>query len=191
MRFTRSIPRSLLTLGFAAAFIPALAHADTFTWTFASMNVSGSGTLTAVAYGSPGEFLITGGAGSVTDTTYGTFAVALAPCATPAASCTLDRTGGRGAPETYDDLLFPEHSPDLQLDGFGVVLTPGPAGTVGINIYDGPPQEFYGFFGNGNESLSTPFTVTPFVAATPEPTSLVLVGSGLLGIYHRFKRRNS
>ena len=190
MNFTKAISRWLMTLGLAAAFAPALALADTYTWKFASQNVSGTGTLNAIAYGNPGKFLITGGSGTIADTTYGTISVTITPCATPNATCTVVNTDNAGANLTYDDLLFPVNAPGSQLDDNGIVLSPGPAGTNYIGIFDSPSQEFYNYSTNGYQNLTTPFTVTPFVAATPEPTSLVLVGSGLLGVYYRFKRRN-
>ena len=49
-----------------------------------------------------------------------------------------------------------------------------------------PSREFYSYGTGGYESLSTPFTVSS--AATPEPSSLILAGSGFLGMFFARKR---
>jgi hypothetical protein len=188
------LSKSLLTIAaLAIAFAPAVAHADTFTWSFASADVSASGILTATPFGSPGDYVITGGTGTLSVTGYATLAVSILPCADPVATCTLQNSDGAGANLTYDNLFYPSNSPGSELDGNGIVLTPGPSGVAGtgLGIWDGPSQEFFGYVPGGYENLTTPFTATlvPAPSAAPEPGSLVLLGTGLVGLATTLKRR--
>jgi hypothetical protein len=181
MRHTNAV--ALFVVGLATVLAPQLAHATTFTWTFAGANISGSGTLVASPDGNPGEYLITSGSGTIDITGSPALAVTIDPCTTV---CTIQNSDGAGGNVTWDDLLYPANAPGSELTNNGVVFVPGPPPTLGINIWDGPSQEFYNFSSpTGYESLSTPFTVA---AATPEPTSLMLLGSGIASLPF-FRRR--
>jgi hypothetical protein len=160
----------------ALLFSLSFARADVlFDWNFASVGVSGAGTLTAIDEGG-GTFFITGGIGTVSDATFGDFAVTFAAC-TFGSICTLTNTDGNFANITYDNIVAPLNAIGSQLTAFGVALLPGPPGsnTTAINLYDSPSQLFYSFANddpNGFQDLSTAFNVT--TAAVPGPT----VGDG-------------
>jgi PEP-CTERM motif len=182
------IRRNLFALAFATAFLlPILASAENFTWNFAGSGISGSGTLSADTTGTPGLYVITGGTGQVTYTPLSeTFNVSFVACATPAATCTQVNTDGLGANLQYDNYLTPANAPGSELDDFGILLQPGPLGAnTYMGIWDTPSQEFFSWTAaNGYEALSTPFNVT----LTPEPASLFLLGSGLVGLALRRRR---
>jgi hypothetical protein len=183
MRHTNAV--TLLALGLATVLAPQLAHATTFTWTFAGANISGSGTLVASPDGNPGEYLITSGSGTIDITGDPALKVTIDPCAPAGNVCTIQNSDLQGGNISWDDLLYPANAPGSQLTNNGVVFVPGPPPTLGINIWDGPSQEFYDYYSpTGYENLSTPFTV----AATPEPTTLMLLGSGIASLPF-FRRR--
>jgi hypothetical protein len=170
----KSIARSLALSAAVLLSGAAVASADTFDWNFAGPGLSGSGTLTADPEGG-GEFLITGGTGTVTDTVFGSFAVTFGTCAS---LCTLVNTDGGGTNLTYDNLLFPGNPIGSQLDSWGIVLLPGPpgSGSTAIGIWDAPSQSFYNYTANGSENLTTPFNVS--ADAVPGP----IAGAGLPGL---------
>jgi hypothetical protein len=163
------------------------ANAAVYDWNFAGAGLSGSGTLTAVDEGG-GIFDITGGAGTVTDATYGPFAVTFATCAY-GSTCTLTNTDGGGANLSYDNLLFPGNSIGSQLDGNGIVLLPGPpgSGSTALGIWDGPSQSFYKYTDVGYENLTTPFNV--LAAAAPEPSTWAMMILGFFGMGFMAYRR--
>jgi hypothetical protein len=173
-----SATRNVLLAVLAGVLLsPGLAFADeTFAWTFASTagGISGIGTLTAVADPSatPGLYDITGGSGTVTSGG-GPFGVTIEPCINYAATCTFTNTDGHGANLQVDNLLYLNHVPGSELDGYGIALAPGPPGSGAsqIGIWDFPSQYFYNYTFEGNNFLSTPFTVS----AVPEPGSVTLL----------------
>ena len=177
----KTLARSMALAGAVLLSGSAVANATLYDWSFASAHVSGSGTLNAVPYlGS--QFLVTDGIGTVTDTLHGSFAVTFAACATPGSGCTFINSDGDGANLTYDNLLFPANAQGSQLDNNGIMLVPGPPGTLSlaINVFDGSSHEFYGYVTNGNEDLTMPFNVT--VAAVPEPATWAMLLFGFFGI---------
>jgi hypothetical protein len=150
--------RFLPTIALLSAFaIPAAAHADTFNFsaTGSSGGFSGSGTLTATSEGG-GEYLITA----------------------------ISGTGVTGlfAPNGFngnDNLLFPSASTTLDSSGFSFTDVNGPD-HYDVNIFNNGSGYFAFLDDEDNFTQTVPVTFA-LSAATPEPSTFVLLGTGLLG----------
>jgi len=144
MKVTKTV--FLVAVG-VAMFLPgtAFANISTFNWTFGGGGepVSGSGSLTAVAYPSiGGAYVITGGSGVVTDSngTYNVTILTLAQSTGNAGLCSAvwgegwapataqcgtlaEPSGSGGADYPYDNLLYRNALPSNSvLDANGIVL---------------------------------------------------------------------
>ncbi len=143
----------------SALAIPAAAHADTFDFSAmgASGSFSGSGVLTASAHAG-GGFLISG----------------------------ITGTGVTGliAPNDFhgnDNLLFPLATPNLDEHGFSFTDINGPD-HYDVNIFHNSDGYFAYLKDEDNLTQTVPVTFTLASAATPEPSTLVLLGTGILGL---------
>ena len=171
-------PRSLVAV--AALSAASLAHADTFAFSFGSSAdpFSGSGTFTASSV-SAGEFLIGGITGTV-DTGNGVNRII--KTLLPIGAFPTFSNGGVVSPN--DNLLFFPDSGDgeyFDQDGVSFELRNG----AQINLFSIPfaPSDAFLLRVNGETvDEDVPVTITDTTAVTPEPDSIFLLGTGLLGM---------
>lgn len=155
------------------------AHSESFNFSFTGFD-NGSGIFTSTTTLTPGEFLLTGVSGTVDGS-------AITTLLSPGTFPTFD-------PPANDNLVFyPVSAGSGYLDFEGVSFEDA-AGTYFNVLYD-PDLSFYGEVtaislggANENSSVLTTFTLSE-VGATPEPSSFLLLGTGLLGALGMMRKR--
>ena len=170
-----------LALGaLAIAMLPASsALADTFDFNFAGAEFSGSGTFTAT-YQSGDEWLITGITGSLTD---GINTAQIDSLLAPGTYPTGTLIGPNDNILIYPPELFGTKYFDHHGVGFELV------GGIDVNLNDtfGFENAAAGFNGGIQAEELTSVCVTP--SPTPEPSSLLFLGTGILGVAGVMRRK--
>jgi hypothetical protein len=180
------LPLLQLAICATLAAPPSVAHADSFTFLISTGSTSSTpgstftvnGTLTGGSDPSiPGAFDITGITGSGQGYT---FTGVVPP--------------GFNHSITYDDLLFPGNASAL-VDSSGILLDlTSPIGVSLAHVYDNGSYHVDVFDPNDPADI-TPFAIDTFVitgipgGVTPEPSTLLLIGTGSLGLLGGLRRR--
>ena len=181
---------SIVTLSSLAALLTIAAHADTFKFHASGDGIQSSGTLVAVADSTnPGTYDIQ----SISGTFNGVAITGLLPCPAFDQANPCDNANPRQF--SFDNLLsVSSGQPYLDYDGIGFSV--GTSGYQGNFFFDNQPFPSlaprllgnYAFFDSNNASqLLDTFTISD--ASVPEPGSLILFGSGVLGLAGTIRRR--
>lgn len=160
----------LLAIATTLAASSLAAHADTFNFTVngSAGGFSGSGVLTTTLDQS-GNYLITGIAG--------TGVTGIIP---------------PGGFNNNDNLLFPSSTPLLDSQGFSFSAADGPD-QFNVNIFNNGTGYFAFFRDEDAFTATLPVTldVSSSPSAVPEPSTLFLMGTGLLGAAAAFRKKIS
>jgi hypothetical protein len=174
---------SLALCGLALAALPSTsALADTIDFQFSFTNstgFSGTGFITAETTSTAGEYLITDVTGSVIE----------APSDAAVDIDKLIKAGNFPADGPNDNLLFfPElSSPEGAFDASGVSFSLDDGAKVNLFLNDGEDLKLSG--GKQQEQISN--IVVTEVAPVPEPGTLALMGTGVLGLAGVIRRKLS
>lgn len=186
----KHVPLALLAMATALALAPAaLADSITYNWVFSSTTsdatkfIDGSGTITANSVNGQ----ITGITGTINDTIDGLTVPIDGLLTEPGDTFTF-----LGGTYTYDDLLT-GGALGSSSDNAGVYFGIDGDGDS-VLLSSDVVHIFFPASGSNSAGADTRSITTEDISSTPEPGSLVLLGTGLLGmagLLHRRTRRTS